>query len=64
MAIYTAAEYAKKHGITIATARKRLNEMVISGAAWTSRGIIGHRSAKRGARSRLVPVYGIFWRIE
>ena len=39
---FTAEEYAKKHKITVSTARERLNDMCNSGAATRSRtGLIG-----------------------
>lgn len=60
----TAAEYAKQQGISIGTARKRLNEMVEIGRATLDYGvIIDHRSMKRGARSQSVAVRGNLYHI-
>ncbi len=61
---YTAEEYAKEHGVTVATARKRLHRMVEEGKATSYRGVIDHRSMRRGARSRLVAVYGNTWHLK
>lgn len=60
----TAAEYAKQQGISIGTARKRLNEMVEIGRAMVDYGVvIDHRSMKRGARSQSVAVRGNLYHI-
>lgn len=61
----TAAQYAKQEGVSVATARKRLNEMVEIGRAQVScHVIIEHRSMKRGSRSQMVPVRGNLYRVK
>lgn len=60
----TAAEYAKQHGISIATARKRLNDLVERGLAKVTHGvIIENRSTKRGARNHNMAIRGNLYRI-
>lgn len=55
----TVADYAKKHGVSISTARKKLNEIVEAGYGRVHYNtIIEQRSMKRGARSRLVAIRG------
>lgn len=55
----TAAQYAEQQKISIATARKRLGQMVEAGLARVSCNvIIDQRPMKRGSRSRIVPVRG------
>ena len=61
----TVAEYASQQGISISTARKRLNAMVEAGSATVSFGvIIDHRSMKRGARNQNVAIRGNQYQIS
>lgn len=61
----TAAGFAKQKGVSISTARKKLSEMVEIGRAQVSyHVVIEHRSMKRGARSRIVPVRGNLYYIS
>lgn len=55
----TVASYAKKHGISASSARKKLNAIVEAGYGCVHYStIIEQRSMKRGARSRLVAIRG------
>lgn len=61
----TAAQHAETLGVSVATARKRLQELVDTGRARVSYNvIIEHRSAKRGSKSRVVPVRGNLYHIN
>jgi len=61
----TVAQYATKQGVSVATARKRLNEMVEIGRAQVSyQVIIEHRSIKRGSRSQMVAIRGNLYHIN
>ncbi|MBX8557037.1 hypothetical protein K5D56_26085 [Pseudomonas cichorii] len=60
----TASQYAKQQGISITTARKKLNAMVEIGRAKVSyQVIIEHRTMKRGSRSQMVPVRGSLYHL-
>ncbi|MBD8089151.1 hypothetical protein IFT48_04085 [Pseudomonas fluorescens] len=61
----TVAQYATQQGVSVATARKRLNEMVEIGRAQVSyQVIIEHRSIKRGSRSQMVAIRGNLYHIN
>ncbi|KPC02043.1 hypothetical protein QO021_30215 (plasmid) [Pseudomonas amygdali pv. lachrymans] len=61
----TAIEYAQQHSISVKVAHKRLKMLVEEGKARAStQAIIGHRSAKRGARSCTVPVRGTLYTLN
>ncbi|HBP1602246.1 TPA: hypothetical protein L5U90_003349 [Pseudomonas aeruginosa] len=61
----TAADYAKAKGISIGTARKRLNEMVEYGNAHVDYGvIIEQRSVKKGSRSQTMAIRGNLYHLK